>query len=242
MAIVATLLMAAGCTAPGPRWTLTAPDGPRSPWMRVLPSVVFSNAPLPQVAADLERLANAVAQPVVKLSVAEPAERVTNDVEPLRITFQADQIQLRDALQIVGELTGYRPVYGPRQAFLAPVFHADGQAPVTVHGYCRSRVNRQPISRFTMICTRKAMMFDDEPTTSTYDIQTTTNGGFSVSIPVSAYSDVVTLGGRLIVSDDHPTPQRMRIIAISDAHLPSRLDVGLVESNVNYVVDIEMHK
>lgn len=233
-----TILIAGGC-ATQDRWSLAPPDDRLSSWSRVLPSVTFSNAPLRDVAAELQRTANAAGHPAVSVHVMEPDEGETH---PLLVTFRAERITLQEALQIVGQITGYRPVYGPREVVLAPASHGDGQAPVTLHGLCRSRGNGRPVMSFTIACTRRAMMFDDEPTTTLYGIQTNDDGHFSLRVPVSAYSDVVRLDERRVVSDNHPTPQRMNIIAISNSHLPSRLEVDLVETNLTYTVEIEMER
>lgn len=86
------------------------------------------------------------------------------------------------------------------------------------------------------------MIFDDEQTKTLYDIVTTKDGSFSIPVLVSAYSEVTHVDDRQIVSDDHPNPQCMQVVAIADSYSPTRLAVDLNESNLTYTVDIEMDR
>lgn len=238
--VAAIFLAVAGCATLDNGWSLKPPESADSPWDRVIPTMAFSNTPLPQVLIALEELANATGSPEIRLSIADGDDSSLRDGDFPRITFRAQEIRLRDALGILGDITHHSPVYGEREVVFAPRGHADGSTTIVLEGRARSRSTGKPIRRISLVCTRYAMMFDNEPLTTIYDVETDADGGFSLAIPVTGYSDVVSLGRQRSVSYGHPTPQRMSILAVADRHYPSRYGIDLTETNLQYRLEVEM--
>jgi len=243
--VIIGLLSTIGCSTLDHSWSLKPPESKTSTWHRVIPAVTFSNTPLPEALIELEKLANSVAQPEIRLRLSNYEDSVFGQEVPHVPAVGAKGIALYDMLQLIGEVTDCRPVYGENEVIFARRCSFNGSTPILLEGYCCLRKTQSPIKQFSLICTQQATS-DGEPVAKIYTVKTDAVGNFSQRVPVAADFERVRLGpadrNKCVLSIEQPTKQRMEIIVISDACYPSRMYVDLVREKIHYRLEIEMEK
>jgi hypothetical protein len=236
---------AISCSSLHERWSFLPDSCPESPWARQI-SVAFSNAPLPSVAAEIEALANALPGREVTIRLLVLPSDSPDTASQLRVTLAASDITVGEALRIVAEVKTYGVVFKGGEAVVAPSGHADGSVLVTLQGSCKGPGIGDRIQRLSLICTRAAMMFDDEPTTtSVLDIVPNREGRYSALLRVSGYSNYVPVDTdprTVSPSLSHPNPQKMRILAVAEGHYPICTDVELNSDSLRYDVNLNFQK
>lgn len=243
--VIFGLLAMVGCSTMDHSWSLKPPQSKASPWHRVLSAVTFSNTPLPEALMQLEQMANSVAQPDIRLRLSTYDDGVFDNEIPRVPVLEARNISLYDMLQLIGEVTDCRPIYGKSEVIFARRCSFNGLTPILLEGHCCLRKTRSPVKQFSLICTQQATS-DGAPVTKIYTIQTDSEGNFSQRVPVAANLESVRLGpgdrNKCVLPIEQPAEQRMEIIAISDACYPSRMGVDLVGEKLHYRLEIEMEK
>ena len=192
----------------------------------------------------MQQLANAGGRHHVTLRLSEQSGQVvTHPFAVQGMNFVAKDVPLNEALQIISEVAGYRPVYWRNEAILAP--WAGGgyhEVSIVVRGHCRSRKSGTPIRHFTLVCTRSALRlaYDEQTTTTLHEVETDKYGAFSVSIPVAGYTDSMVVDHRRVTFVARPNRQRAVVLAVADKHYPARCSIDLNELVTEYTVNIEM--
>lgn len=240
--VIASSMLSVGCTTSDHSWTTHPPRSKDSPWAQIMPPFAFSNAPLPSVLAELQRLALCAGGPEVVLRISTDDEVSSRVDECPRVTISAERVSLEETIRIIGQVTSQAVVFNQNVAVFTPLGHGDGQTDVVLQGRCRSKTTATPVSALTLICTRVAMSFDNGPTTSIHGVHTDNNGRFQLSLPVSSWSDIAVVDGKYHVFDNHPRPQRIEIIAVAEGYYSARLAVDVVWTNLQYDLDIQLDR
>jgi hypothetical protein len=251
IAAVIILLSMIGCTTLDHHWTSKPSAGRGAPWGRIIPKVDISNASLTNAVELLQQLANESGKPDITLHIAktpdpsplfttlsEFGETLDDLNKPRPITLQLRNVSVWEALFVIAADANYVTFYKGNEAVLAPKVRNYGLVPITVGGSCRSLSTGSSVGKFSLVSTLRPMTCcDDEPTTTVHELQTREDGTFTLSLIVPGYVYIVAPD---YVVSSHPKPQRISIIAIADDHYPTKFSVDLVESNLQYKVDIEM--
>lgn len=249
--ILFSLALSVGCTTRAPQWTNTPIKTKNSPWERVIAHLQLSEASLSNSVSVIQRLANGTGDPEISLHIAEApnptalfttisefSEMIDDLNTPRPISVELTRVTVRNALTYVSELANYHVFYKGNEAVLVPQLRNYGLIPVQVKGYCRNRNTAMGVGKFTLVCTWcPKTCCGSESLTTTHDVVTKRDGSFSLTLDVPGYANIA--GSHYTVSL-HPKDQHIAFIAVADEYHPKRFEIALVESNLQYHVDIEL--
>jgi hypothetical protein len=240
------LAISCGCTTSDNHWAREPSKAKDSPWARMIPKVEFSGASLTNAVALIQDLANAQGRPEITLHIAkvfttsEFGETLDDLNESRTMALELKYVNVRDVLRTVGALADHDVFFKGNEAVLAPRILDNRLVSITIEGHCRTHATGAGVGKLAIICTwLNATLSGEATVTSIHEIETRHDGAFTLSIPVPGYVYFVVPYYSL---PGHPKPQRIAMIAIADDHYPVRFAVDLVESNLQYNVDIEMKK
>ena len=208
-------------------WTHFTPTDPESPWNRVV-DVSFRDTPLPNVIAELERLANDQPGPKISLGLGHLPSRPRSQqkVESKTISFVATSVTVQEAFRIIGDVAdGYLAVFRGLDGVLARHVHGDGEISIFLTGRCVDATTGELIPKPSI--SREFQR-----------LRTKKSGELMHSVSVWGTANFVRINGRSYRLDAKPKPQDVRFVVTAPGYAPHEFVLSLHDSILTYTNNI----
>lgn len=209
-------------------WTDRWPTDPASPWNRTV-NLSFSNAPLPQVIAKIEVLANAQPGPKLSLGLGQLPDGPWDENVAPRITFNADQVSVVEAFRIVGDITNHRAMFRGLHGILAEHSHGHHEMTIFLTGRCADAATGKPVDSLSI-------------TRHFEEIKPKKSGEFLHPVRVEGTTEYVRCDGRSYLMKTEPMQQTIHFVVTSPGYLPQEFTISTHDSLLTYTNNIEMKK
>ncbi|MEI8122823.1 MAG: hypothetical protein WCI20_12300 [bacterium] len=211
---------------PASDWTLICPQGPTSPWCRTV-DLKFTNTPLPELVAGLEKLANAQPGPKLTLQLCGLYTNQWVGNAPFCMGFTATNITVLNAFTIIGEVSGYKPMFRGHAGILARPIREGCKGDLSITGRCVDGMTGRPVQRFSVV-------------RSSVDLEMKGSGEYQHEVQVPGSFELKKTGDGSYTVKAKPKPQKIRFVVQAPGYEPLEFVLPTTGSTLIYTNNITM--